>query len=110
MKLSIHAIPGMHIILDYIPNHTSDQHPWFLESRASSDRTNTYRSYYVWENDVPGNAPNNWVGINKSELKDRILLAIKSVFCKGDQDIIRNKEVCAFKVTIGRHFCGLWCQ
>ena len=72
----------MHIILDYIPNHTSDEHPWFRESRASSDRTNTYRSYYVWENDVNGIAPNNWVCIDISELKDGILLAIKSVSAK----------------------------
>ena len=107
IKLSIHYIPGMHIILDFIPNHTSDNHTWFLESRASSDRTNTYRSYYVWEGDVTGNAPNNWVSINKSELKDEILLAIKSVYFKVDQNILSNKEVCALKVTISRHICGL---
>ena len=54
-------VTGMHIILDFIPNHTSDQHPWFLESRDSSDRTNTKRSYYVWEDGAAGSPPNNWV-------------------------------------------------
>ena len=50
---------GMHITVDFIPNHTSDQHPWFQQSRAESDsKTNAYRSYYVW---TEGAAPyNNW--------------------------------------------------
>ena len=39
---------GMHIVLDFIPNHTSDQHAWFIESQKSADRTNDYRNYYVW--------------------------------------------------------------
>jgi alpha-glucosidase len=50
---------GLRIILDYVPNHTSDQHPWFLESRAS--RTNPKRDWYIWRQPRPGGGvPNNW--------------------------------------------------
>src|SRR6185503_7555159 len=45
---------GMHIILDLVLNHTSDEHPWFLESKSSRD--NTRADWYVWA-DTP---PNNW--------------------------------------------------
>ena len=52
---------GLKIILDYIPNHTSDQHVWFLESRAS--RTAAKRDWYVWRDPGPGGGPpNNWRG------------------------------------------------
>ncbi len=37
---------GLHVILDYVPNHTSDQHPWFLESRSS--RHNPRKDWYIW--------------------------------------------------------------
>jgi alpha-glucosidase len=48
------------IIADYIPNHTSDQHPWFVESRSS--RTSPKRDWYVWADAPPGQRyPNNWV-------------------------------------------------
>jgi alpha-glucosidase len=44
---------GIRIIVDYVPNHTSDQHPWFIESRSSRD--NPKRDWYVWVDE-----PNNW--------------------------------------------------
>jgi alpha-glucosidase len=50
---------GIRVVLDLVPNHTSDQHPWFIESRAS--RKNPKRDWYIW---VPGEAdrpPNNWL-------------------------------------------------
>ena len=51
---------GLKIILDFVPNHTSDRHPWFAESRAS--RTNPKRDWYIWRDPKPdGSAPNNWV-------------------------------------------------
>jgi alpha-glucosidase len=51
---------GLKLILDYVPNHSSDQHPWFLESRSS--RTNPKRNWYVWRDPKPdGSAPNNWL-------------------------------------------------
>ena len=41
---------GMHVIMDYVPNHTSDQHPWFLES--ASNTTNGKADWYVWADPV----------------------------------------------------------
>ena len=52
---------GLKVILDLVPNHTSDQHPWFLESRSSRD--NPKRDWYIWRDaGVDGSAPNNWLG------------------------------------------------
>ncbi|MEE2523629.1 alpha-amylase family protein [Pseudarthrobacter sp. J75] len=42
---------GMRVIADFVVNHTSDQHPWFVEARKSTD--NPYRDYYVWRKDTP---------------------------------------------------------
>ncbi|MCD5341158.1 alpha-amylase family protein [Arthrobacter sp. AK04] len=42
---------GMRVIADFVVNHTSDQHPWFVEARKSTD--NKYRDYYVWRSDTP---------------------------------------------------------
>jgi alpha-glucosidase len=50
----------MRLILDYVPNHTSDRHPWFAESRAS--RASPKRGWYVWADACPnGGPPNNWL-------------------------------------------------
>jgi alpha-glucosidase len=50
---------GMKLILDFVPNHTSDQHPWFVKSRSS--RNNPKRSWYIWKDPKPdGSPPNNW--------------------------------------------------
>jgi alpha-glucosidase len=49
---------GMHIILDMVLNHTSDQHPWFLESRSSRD--NPKRDWYIWRPPNGRHLPNNW--------------------------------------------------
>ncbi len=50
---------GLKVILDYVPNHTSDKHPWFLESRAS--RQNPKRDWYVWRDPrADGGPPSNW--------------------------------------------------
>ncbi len=55
----IHA-RGLKLILDFVPNHTSDQHPWFLESRSSRD--NPKRDWYLWRDPAPdGGVPNNWM-------------------------------------------------
>ncbi|ANZ35374.1 hypothetical protein BBK82_04000 [Lentzea guizhouensis] len=48
------------VVIDIVMNHTSDQHPWFLESR--SDRTNPKRDWYIWADPAPdGGPPNNWL-------------------------------------------------
>lgn len=50
---------GLKLILDFVPNHTSDQHPWFLESKSS--RTNAKRDWYLWHDAAAaGGVPNNW--------------------------------------------------
>jgi len=50
---------GIKIIIDYVPNHTSDQHPWFIESCSSRD--NPKRDWYIWWDAKPdGSLPNNW--------------------------------------------------
>lgn len=50
---------GLKVLLDFVPNHSSDQHPWFLESRASRD--NPKRDWYIWRDPAPdGGPPNNW--------------------------------------------------
>jgi alpha-glucosidase len=51
---------GLKLILDLVPNHTSDQHPWFIEARSS--RENPKRNWYIWRDPKPGGGPpNNWL-------------------------------------------------
>ncbi|MGJ0165512.1 glycoside hydrolase family 13 protein [Staphylococcus hominis] len=53
---------GMKLILDLVVNHTSDEHPWFIESRSSKD--NPKRDWYVWADPKSdGSEPNNWESI-----------------------------------------------
>ena len=53
---------GIKVILDFVPNHTSDQHAWFVESRAS--RESPKRDWYVWhDGDPDGSPPNNWLAM-----------------------------------------------
>ncbi|QDP41877.1 glycoside hydrolase family 13 protein [Radiobacillus deserti] len=52
---------GMKLIMDLVINHTSDEHPWFIESRSSKD--NPYRDYYIWHPGKDGKEPNNWESI-----------------------------------------------
>ena len=53
---------GIRVVLDLVPNHTSDQHPWFLESRSSRD--NPKRDWYIWQDPKPdGGYPNNWLSV-----------------------------------------------
>ncbi|MGZ7441159.1 glycoside hydrolase family 13 protein [Paenibacillus sp. TH7-28] len=49
---------GMKLMMDLVLNHTSDEHPWFLESRQSTD--NPKRDYYIWRKGKNGGPPNNW--------------------------------------------------
>src|SRR5262249_61689246 len=51
---------NIRVILDLVPNHTSDRHPWFVDARSS--RTAKHRDWYVWADPKPdGSLPNNWV-------------------------------------------------
>ena len=58
MLAAAHGL-GIRIVMDLVVNHSSDEHPWFVESRSSRD--NPYRDYYIWRDPkADGSAPNNW--------------------------------------------------
>ena len=51
---------GLKVLVDFVPNHTSDQHAWFVESRSSQG--NQKRNWYIWRDPAPdGGPPNNWI-------------------------------------------------
>mgnify|MGYP005811011893 CR=1 FL=1 len=50
---------GVKVVLDFVINHTSDKHPWFLESKSS--QTNPKRDWYIWRDGKNGGPPNNWI-------------------------------------------------
>ncbi|MBW6527637.1 DUF3459 domain-containing protein [Sphingomonas sp. RHCKR7] len=51
---------GLRLLLDFVPNHSSDQHPWFQASRSS--RTDPKRDWYIWRDPAAdGGPPNNWI-------------------------------------------------
>jgi alpha-glucosidase len=53
-------VRDLKVILDFVPNHSSDQHRWFLESKSSRD--NPKRDWYIWRDPAPdGGPPNNWL-------------------------------------------------
>ena len=49
---------GLKVLLDWVPNHTSSQHPWFLDSRSARDSPR--RDWYIWRDGRGGGPPNNW--------------------------------------------------
>ena len=49
---------GLRVLIDWVPNHSSDQHPWFQEARRS--RSSPKRDWYVWRDGTPEQPPNNW--------------------------------------------------
>lgn len=62
----VHA-RGMKLILDLVVNHTSDEHPWFEESKSSKDSAK--RDWYIWrDSDKPDMEPNNWESIFKGSV------------------------------------------
>jgi alpha-glucosidase len=53
---------GLKLLMDFVPNHTSDRHSWFLESKSSRD--NPKRDWYLWYDALPdGRPPNNWLSV-----------------------------------------------
>ncbi|MBI5294624.1 MAG: DUF3459 domain-containing protein [Chloroflexi bacterium] len=97
---------GMKLLLDLVPNHTSDEHPWFLESRSS--RNNPKRDWYFWRDPLPSPAngrgaggedlpPNNWLscfGGPAWEWDERTGQYYLHTFAKEQPDLdFRNPEV-----------------
>lgn len=87
---------GIKVILDLVPNHTSDQHPWFLESRSSRD--NPKRDWYIWKDaDAFGGPPNNWLanfGGRAWEWDEKTKQYYYHAFLKEQPDLNwRNPEV-----------------
>ncbi len=56
---AVHA-RGLKLVLDFVPNHSSDRHPWFIDSRSS--QSSQRRDWYIWRDAKPdGSPPNNWI-------------------------------------------------
>ncbi len=83
------------VLCDLVLNHTSDRHPWFIESRAS--RTNSKADWYVWVDGTPGTPPNNWLSIfghSAWEWDDARKQYYYHAFYKQQPDLNwRNKQV-----------------
>ncbi len=89
---------GLKIIVDWVPNHSSNQHPWFIESRSS--RTNPKRGWYLWADPkANGGPPNNWVsafGGSAWEWDEQTGQYYEHSFLKEQPDLNwRNPEVIA---------------
>jgi alpha-glucosidase len=89
---------GLKLLLDLVPNHTSDQHAWFKESRSS--RQNPKRDWYLWRDPAPGGGPpNNWMsefGGSAWELDPHTGQYYYHAFLAAQPDLNwRNPEVCS---------------
>jgi alpha-glucosidase len=90
-----HAL-GMKLILDLVPNHTSNEHPWFIESRSS--RNSPKRDWYIWKDPrEDGSVPNNWLSVfggNAWEWDEQTQQYYYHAFLKEQPDLNwRNPEV-----------------
>jgi alpha-glucosidase len=96
---------GMKLLLDLVPNHTSDEHPWFLESRSS--RENPKRDWYLWRDPAPGGGvPNNWLshfGGPAWTFDEKTGQYYLHLFAKQQPDLnYRNPEVLAAMLDVMR--------
>ena len=86
---------GMKLIADLVINHTSDDHPWFIESRSSLD--NPKRDWYIWRDGKDGAEPNNWESIFSGsawEYDDETKQYYMHLFSKKQPDLNwENEEV-----------------
>jgi alpha-glucosidase len=80
---------GIRVLVDYVPNHTSDRHPWFVESRSS--RRSPRRDWYTWRDPGPsGQPPNNWISMFAGpawEWDDRTRQFYLHMFLKEQPDL-----------------------
>lgn len=89
---------GLRMILDLVPNHTSSEHPWFVDSRSSPQ--SSYREWYIWRNPGPdGGPPNNWLSVfggSGWELDEASGQYYYHTFLSCQPDLNwRNPDVCA---------------
>ena len=87
---------GLKLLLDFVPNHTSDQHDWFIESRSSQQ--NSKRDWYIWKDPAPnGGPPNNWIsnfGGSAWQFDERTGQYYYHAFLRSQPDLNwRNPEV-----------------
>jgi oligo-1,6-glucosidase len=86
---------GIKLIMDLVINHTSDEHPWFIESRSSKD--NKYRDYYIWKKSRNSLPPSNWgscFGGNSWEYDDKTDEYYLHLYTKQQPDLnFNNQEV-----------------
>ena len=87
---------GLKLMLDFVPNHSSDRHPWFIESRSSRDSPR--RDWYIWRDAKPdGGPPNNWIsdfGGSSWEWDEATGQYYLHAFLKEQPDLNwRNREV-----------------
>lgn len=78
---------GMRVFMDLVVNHTSDEHPWFQQSR---DRESPYRDYYFWRPGRGKNPPNNWDSLFEGgawEYDDRSVEYYLHIFAKKQPDL-----------------------
>jgi alpha-glucosidase len=100
---------NIRVIVDYVPNHTSNQHPWFIESRSSRD--NPKRNWYFWrDRKLDGNLPNNWgsmFGGSVWEWDDKTRQYYFHQFAKEQPDLNwRNPEVYKAMMDVLRFWLG----
>ena len=79
---------NIRIIMDLVVNHTSDEHPWFIESRKSKE--NPYRDFYIWKEGKDGREPNNWgswFGGSAWEYDDATDMYYLHIFSKKQPDL-----------------------
>jgi alpha-glucosidase len=86
---------GMKLILDLVINHTSDEHPWFIESRSS--KADPKRDWYIWRDGKDGKEPNNWESIfggSAWEYEEKTEQYYMHIFSKKQPDLNwENKDV-----------------
>lgn len=86
---------GMKLVIDLVINHTSDEHPWFIESKSSKD--NPKRDWYIWREGKKGQEPNNWESIFKGsawEYDEKTEEYFLHLFTKRQPDLNwENKEL-----------------